>query len=313
MNIEISIIIPTKDRQKDLIECIESIKDQTFLPIEVIVIDDGEISEITKKLIRELLSKKGIFFEYFKKDKPGLAESKNLGAESANGNIVLFLDDDVILDKNYIKKLADIWKRNKKDKKLAGISGIAINTKVKFLPEKIFDRIFCLYSLKPWSILAWGFQTWDYNLEKEEKVQWTPCGFTSFRREILQKYQFKALQPGRTALEDIEFCCKLNKNGYYFIITPFAKLIHREVITGREKAFISGYKEGFNRCLIFQNYARKTFKNYLCFSIASVGWIIRQWLGALIEPKSGLNHLLLSFGLIKGNCCFLLRLFSRKK
>lgn len=313
MIFKISIVIPTKDREKDLLKCIESIKNQTLLPLEVLIIDDGKISELTKNLIHKLLSVNEILFRYFKKDRPGLAESKNLGAKKANGDIILFLDDDVVLGKDYLKRLLDVWQRNKEDEKLAGVSGMVTNIKRKSLAEKFFNRIFFLYSMKPWSILPWGFQTWDYNLKKEEKSEWTPCGFTSFRKEIFKKHQFKSFQSGRTALEDIEFCWRVNKNGYYFIITPSAELIHNESQTGREKAIVSGYKEGFNRCLIFETHAQKTLKNYLCFLIATMGWIIRQWLAILIEPKLALNHFLYGIGLIKGNFCFLIKSLCKKR
>ncbi len=307
MDVKLSIVIPTKNREEELIDCINSIRGQTSLPNEVLVIDDGQISQRARDFISDLLFQTDISLKYFRKEKPGLAESRNLGARNAVGDVVLFLDDDVGLEKNYISKLVEVWEANKDDKELAGISGIATNTNDKSLLEKVFDRVFCLYSPKPWSILPWGFQNWDYDLKHKQKVQWVPCGFTSFRREILQEYQFEPLQPGRTALEDIEFCWKLNKDGYHFIITPFARLVHHESATGREKAFLSGYKEGFNRCLIFKMHAQKTFKNYVCFSIASLGWIIRQWLAAIAEPRLALSHLLLSFGLIKGNFSFLLK------
>ncbi|KPJ56685.1 hypothetical protein AMJ49_04220 [Parcubacteria bacterium DG_74_2] len=313
MIFEISIAIPTKDREKDLLKCVESVKDQTLLPLEVLIIDDGKISELTKSSIQKLLSEKQISFRYFKKNKPSLAESKNLGAKRANGNIILFLDDDVVLERDYLERLLEVWEKNKEDKKLAGVSGMVTNVKEKYLIEKIFNRIFFLYSLRPWSILPWGFQTHDYNLRKEEKTEWTPCGFTSFRKEIFDQCQFKPLQSGRTALEDIEFCWRLKKDGYYFIITPFAKLIHNESQTGREEAMISGYKEGFNRCLIFKTHTQKTFKNYLCFLIATLGWIIRQWLAIFIEPRLALNHFFYSVGLIKGNFCFLIKYLCKKR
>lgn len=300
----LSIVIPTKDREKSLFRCIKYIENQTIFPIEVLVIDDGELKENIKAKIQNLLTKKNINFKYIKKDTPGLAESKNLGVEKASGSIILFLDDDVVLEKDYIENLVKVWEKNRGDKKLAGISGMPTNAKKRLLLEKIFNRIFLLHSLEPWSILPWGFQTWDYDLKREEKVDWTPCGFTSFRKKIFDRYQFKPLQPGRTALEDIEFCWQLKKDNYYFIINPSLKLIHYELLTGREKSFISGYKEGYNRCLIFNLHAEKKFKNYLCFYIACLGWIIRQWLAIFVEPKLALNHFLYGFGLIKGNFDF---------
>ncbi|MGD0577098.1 MAG: glycosyltransferase family A protein, partial [Candidatus Staskawiczbacteria bacterium] len=193
MMLKLSIVIPTKDREEDIIKCVESISKQTSMPAEVLVIDDGQISETTKEKIRQMLLEKDIVFKYFKKDNPGLAESKNLGAKESNGDVVLFLDDDVILDKDYIKNLLIIWSKKWNEKKLAGVSGVISNSRIKSSAEILFNKIFFLYSAKPWSILPWGFQTWDFHLKKDEFSDWVPGGTSSFRKEIFNIYQFKAL------------------------------------------------------------------------------------------------------------------------
>jgi len=295
-----SIVIPTKDRENDLLKCIESICRQTFFPLEVLIVDDGKISEHNKELIKNVLLKKEISYRYFKKNKPGVAESRNLGAKESSGDLVLFLDDDVVLNEDYIKVLIETWMKHGGDSKVAGISGVPTNGKGKLFLEKIFERVFFLYSSRSWAVLPWGFQTWNYKIKKAEISDWLPGHNGSFRKEIFQEYQFTVLQPGRTALEDVEFCIQLKNKGFYFIITPFAKLVHNESLIGREKALISGYKGGFNQCLIFRYHSKKNLKNYLCFIIASVGWILRQWIAIFVEPTLCIRHFLQGIGLIGG-------------
>ena len=220
------------------------------MPYEVLVIDDGEIKKETKIFLKKELEEKGIIFRYFKKEKPSLAGSKNLGARESQGEIVLFLDDDVVLEKDYLENLVEVWEREKNNQKLAGVSGLMKNAPRKSLFEKIFLKLFFLSSKRLWAILPWGYQVWNYEMKKEEKVEWIPGYNSSFRKEIFKKFKFKELQPGRTALEDIEFCWYLKNEGYFFIITPRAKLLHKEIMQGREKAFISGFKEGYNLSLI---------------------------------------------------------------
>ena len=309
---DFSVVIPTRDREEDLSACVTSIARQRLLPVEVLVVDDGEISQGVRAAIEGELSRAGISFRYFKKDKPGSAESKNLGAGEAIGELVLFLDDDVVLEADYIRSLSRIWERQADEKMLAGVCGVIRNATAKHFPERVFDRVFCLHSSRPWSILAWGFQTWDYGLRGEQEVQWTPCGLTSFRREVLQRYQFRALEQGRTALEDLDFCWRLFREGYHFIMAGSAGLVHKAAATGREGAFAAGYKEGYNRCMIFQRYAEKSLKNLVYFVIASGGWIIRKWFAALLEPRSAVGHLLCGFGIIAGNFGYLLKPLSKR-
>ena len=308
----ISIVIPTKDREKSLIECVLSIKNQTFLPYEVLVIDDGEIKKETKIFLKKELEKKGIIFRYFKKEKPSLARSKNLGAKKSQGEIILFLDDDVVLEKDYLENLVKVWEREENNQKLAGVSGLMKNASRKSFFEKIFLKLFFLSSKKSWAILPWGYQVWNHEIKKEEKADWIPGGISSFRKEIFKEFQFKELQPGRTALEDLEFCWQIKKKGYFFIITPQAKLLHKEEMQGKEKAFISGFKEGYNRCLIFSLHAKKTFKNYLIFIIASFGWVLRQFLGSFWEPRYFFYHFFYGLGLIKGKIYFLKNSLHKK-
>jgi GT2 family glycosyltransferase len=304
---KISIVIPTKDRKADLLKCIISISNQFLKPSEVIVIDDGKLENEFITKINQIFSKSGIFFTYYKKEKPGLAESKNIGAHLAHYDLVLFIDDDVILDVEYLENLMECWRKNADKKNIAGISGIATNTRREHFLEEIFYRIFCLYSPKLWSILPWGFQTWDYEMRDETLVDWIPGYSSSFRRFIFDKFEFKPLQPGRTSLEDLEFCWRLKLSGYRFVITPFAKLKHNESLSGREKALLSGKKEGYNRCLIFNQYAKKSLKNYICFYIASLGWVLRQFIGIFVEPKYALNHLYYGIGLFLGYCNYAAR------
>jgi len=291
MEIVLSTIIPTKDREKDLLECIDSISKQTVKPVEVLVIDDGQIPEAVKEKIRNLLSKGSVAFKYFKKDKPGLAESRNLGAKEAKGEVILFLDDDVILENDYFENLLKVWKKRWGEEKFAGVSGVIINSRKKSFLEIIFDKIFLLHSKKSWSILPWGFQTCDSRLKNEEIADWVSGCMASFRKEIFDIHQFKSLQPGRTGAEDIEFCWQLKNDGYYFIVTPYAKLIHNQSLAGRESSFLTGFKEGVNRKIMFKMHAEKSAKNYFCFYISSFGWVLRQFLAA---------HYSTGFGMIKG-------------
>ncbi len=286
--IDCSIVIPTRNRENDLRNCINSICKQSYKPLEVLVIDDGNMLETYIKKINNELTEKGIIFKYFKKDKPGQSESKNLGAKNSKGQVILFLDDDVILEDKYIENILKIWEEKWNDEKLAGVSGVSINSKKKSTLKKIFDRIFFLYSSKTWSILPWGFQTWDFHINKDEKSDWMPAGMCSFRKEIFENYNYKQFQSNRTSLEDVELCWQIKDKGYYFIVTPSAKLFHNESPAGREKIFYTGLKEIINRRAIFKMHSEKTFKNYFGFYMANTGCILAAFLGGHFKKGLGM-------------------------
>ena len=103
---KVTLIIPTYNRPKLIKDCIESILVQTRLPDELIVVDDGDLDEIPLEF---QCIQAGIALRYIKKDVPGLTESRNAGVRIATGDIIFFLDDDVILDREYIDQIMVVY------------------------------------------------------------------------------------------------------------------------------------------------------------------------------------------------------------
>jgi len=105
------VVIPTFDRKKDLEDTLNLILRQTKLPKEIIIVDDSDNYD-SRDLIERIHEKflnKGITLKYLRKDrKKGASISKNMGAKQATGQVVLFLDDDVILGKKYIQEILNI-------------------------------------------------------------------------------------------------------------------------------------------------------------------------------------------------------------
>lgn len=105
---KVSVIIPTRERIPFLQKCIESLQSQTKQPEEVIIIiheDDEKSKEFLKNLNTNLL------ISYFETD-GGSCKGRNLGIEKAKGEIITFIEDDVILDDKYIENLKKIFHKD---------------------------------------------------------------------------------------------------------------------------------------------------------------------------------------------------------
>src|SRR4030043_1984640 len=99
----VSIIVRTKDRPKMVKKALQNIPDQTYRPIEVILVNDGgcdlDIDEF-KSILGD------IFLNYKRLHKNmGRAHAGNVGIENAKGAYVGFLDDDDILYGNHVSTL----------------------------------------------------------------------------------------------------------------------------------------------------------------------------------------------------------------
>jgi glycosyltransferase involved in cell wall biosynthesis len=92
----VSVIVTTKNEEKNIENCLKSIKDQTFWNTEVIVVDNHSEDE-TVKTARKYTNK--VYLEG-----PERSSQRNYGAKVARGEYLLYLDADMILSPNVIEE-----------------------------------------------------------------------------------------------------------------------------------------------------------------------------------------------------------------
>ena len=284
----VSVVIATINREKELKLCINSINSQTILPKEIIIVDDGNLNpENIKQVIAD-----DIAYKYHRKDKPSLSASRNMGAELAESELILFLDDDMILEPNYIEEIINVF-ANDKNKELGGVSGVIVNRKKAPHFLKYWEKVFLHNLGRPGQILPWGFYSKIDGIDRVIEADWVPGGLSCFRREVFKDFQLYDFEEfnhrgGRHGLADIEFCLRINKR-YKFAGTPFAKLYHYTPQDSKEKSYRKGYKKAFNHGIIFQKYSKKTLINILCFLWAMAGLILGN-LGAVLIVKNRIER-----------------------
>lgn len=101
---DVSVVIPTHNRPKSVIRAIESVESQTVKPGEIIVVNDE--SECSYQATKRYLDEVSIDTDYIESDGKGAAAARNLGAEYAEGDVLMFLDDD------------DSWRAKKVERQL---------------------------------------------------------------------------------------------------------------------------------------------------------------------------------------------------
>ena len=94
-----SIIVPVFNRPDEVGELLESLAQQTFKDFEVIIVEDGS-TKTCKDVCGQFA---GILpLHYYYKDNSGPGQSRNYGAERANGDWLIVLDSDVVLPPDYL-------------------------------------------------------------------------------------------------------------------------------------------------------------------------------------------------------------------
>ena len=199
---KISIIIPVYNASLTLKECLDAIFDSNFKDFEVIVVSDNSTDDSVKiakqyqcKII-ELTENKGPAF------------ARNSGAKISKGDILIFIDSDVIINKGSLISVAD----NFLDKEINVIQGIYSHEPTyKNLSTQYQQSFYCYYS-------------WHANIKYTSSLI-TNC--FAIRKNIFNEVQGFNTNIKSATSEDEEFGYVLIEKGYKILILREFKGEHR--------------------------------------------------------------------------------------
>lgn len=153
----VSIIIPAYNAEPYIERCVESVIDQSYKNLEVIVINDGSTDSTLSLLMKFKEKDPGI--KVISWQNQGLSAARNLGIEVANGDFLFFLDADDWLNPTCIERLITAQQQEGSD--------IVVTDYMLFRME---DSKFLLHvankddSPKTYSVKEW-FETTEHNIE----------------------------------------------------------------------------------------------------------------------------------------------------
>lgn len=124
MNNKVSIIIPVYNGMATLLGCLQSIVEQTYEEIEVLVLDDGS-EEAAAQQLDEMIDSileykkrigKQLEIQVYHLEHEGVSSTRNRGIRLAQGDYVMFVDaDDRLYDADVVQKFLDVMHREKVD------------------------------------------------------------------------------------------------------------------------------------------------------------------------------------------------------
>ncbi|RUO56240.1 glycosyltransferase family 2 protein [Pseudidiomarina homiensis] len=107
--VRISVVIPAFNVEDYIVAALDSLHEQTVLPDEIIVIDDGS-SDRTLELLNTYAFK--VPSQIVSKQNEGQGIARNIGLDKASGDYVYFFDADDLLKPNFIKEMHDVLRGN---------------------------------------------------------------------------------------------------------------------------------------------------------------------------------------------------------
>jgi len=241
---KVSVVICTHNRPECLKKCVDSILGQTILPKDIVIIDDGCLDGSS---IQAGCSAKNVKLKYYWKDRglQGLTISRNIGVRMTEGEIIVFLDDDVVLDPEYLSEIVHVF-TDDVNSEIGGVGGYIIDAYT--IKQHSISRIFftgwkregkCI-QLTPMGALVVRPIT-----ERSEVESLSGCNMC-YRRSVFTEYEFDEGLYNYALGEDVDFSYRVGKK-YKLIIEPKAKLRHEESSTARLKGYQLGKMQTANR------------------------------------------------------------------
>lgn len=294
----VTIIIPTYSRIKSLERVLNSLLTQTTLPKEVLIIDDSDDDKTEKlfEIIKINFDKMNIIIKYIRNlNGRSLTRSRNIGIKNAEGDIILFLDDDVILDKNYIFEILDVYK----NPYAKGVQGFILQETPKgFIPlilrtiAKLFMVSFA--DIDACRVFVSTSQTYPSILRSTVQCQWLAGCNQSYIRHIFNEFQFDEKLIRYSFKEDLDFSYRIWKkypNSLY--ITPGARLIHEKSIVSRIPSRSLIYMRQTYTLYIFYKDFDQTMINRLIYIWSKIGEFLFLILSPFLPKEYSTKNLLL--------------------
>ncbi len=228
-----SVIVPVFNRPDEVDELLRSLADQRFKDFEVIVVEDGSTvpCEETVRRYASLLP-----VRYYFKPNSGPGQTRNYGAERAEGEYLVILDSDVILPDSYFNAVEEELRRKPAD----AFGG----------PDRAHPSFTDIQKAINYSMTSF-FTTGGIRGGKKKMDKFYPRSFNmGVRRTVYNALGgFSKMRFG----EDIDFSLRVFKGGYACRLFPEAWVYHKRR-ADLKKFFKQVYNSGIARVNLYKKY-----------------------------------------------------------
>ena len=212
-----------------------------------------------------------------------MTHQRNTGAERSRGDIVCYLDDDVILDPHYLEEVS----RKFEDPEVFGVSGLDLEASLGGIMGRVFRRIFMLPRMDgEGTMLPSGFPSWKTFPDKETSVGILRGHNMSYRREVFDDLRFNEDFEGYGLMEDVEFSHRVGRR-HRMAMIPSAKLRHKKSPTAREDNRALFRMRTVNHWRIRRGCPDQGLGSELCYLWANLGVLIWSLVADLRKGGSG--------------------------
>ena len=257
-----SIIVPVYNRPDEVSELLESLSSQTAKDFEVIVVEDG-----SQKTCKDVCDKFADILDlhYYDKENSGPGQSRNYGAERANGEYLIVLDSDVVVPSGFIHAIDQELTANSQQP-VAAWGG----------PDAAHESFTPVQKAISYSMTSF-FTTGGIRGGKKKLDKFYPRSFNmGIRRDVYQQLGgFSKMRFG----EDIDFSYRIVEAGYQPRLFPKAWVWHKRR-TDFRKFFRQVYNSGIARINLEKRHPGTLKLVHLLPTVFTIGVISLILIGA---------------------------------
>ncbi len=279
--LQVCVIIPTKNRPRDLELAVRSICVQTVVPRSLVIVDQSADHESRRRVEAELAEaerRRGARWKLKYVHDPsisGLAMARNRAMAIADGDVWAFLDDDVILEPDFLEQLLAVYRDFPG---AAGVSGIITNQRRPPARYRLWSALFVHGPFRD------DRQPIYWNADRLRNspplvVDRFTGAAMSFRAGVVRGKFFDENLRGVSDGEDVDFCMRLGPDSL-LLLAPRARLEHRRSLLGRPKDHWLRQSVRGDLFLYRKNW-NKGFFNFLCHLWLWVGYCLVALLAGL--------------------------------
>ena len=210
----ISTLVPTLNRHASLAKMLDSLAQQSFQPVEMIVVDASTTSE-TEHLCASPFPTLQTKIIYHKAKVAGAAAQRNQAMAYATQNAILFCDDDITFEADCI---GNLWRALHSDASLGGVNAMIKNQRYS-TPGQLSNSLFRILHGRHEASYAGKCVGPALNLLPEDdpslpevvSVEWLNTTCTLYKREALPDPPFPSHFTGYSYLEDVALSLSVGK------------------------------------------------------------------------------------------------------
>jgi len=208
-----SVVVVTTGRRRCLPNCIQSLRQQTYRPLELVIVA-GPSTDGTHEYVSSLTDAK-----VTQVDRLNVSFARNAGVALASGDIVAFIDDDAVATPTWLEELVQIYEAE--GPSCGGVAGVIIEENGPGRPVQAMNTtVNDLGDVTPCRLAHSGFNDPD----GEQFIYFTGCNMSMRREAILAVGGFD--EEFRFHYEDAGLAVAIIKAGYRLFHHPRALVHH---------------------------------------------------------------------------------------